>query len=445
MSLTKATYSLIDGAPVNILDYGADPTGLTDSSAAIQAAVNAGKSIFIPAGTFLVGTMIQLTQTRFSIVGIKGQSILKAAGNNAIIGPSADFSCEYGHIYGLTFTGAVNGSGTGIYSPPAPDCWYVAHWTIEECSFAGQLAYGIRATLIACVITRCDFGLLTPGLNFAAIESIGQATPTLRETSVNVISGCEFAFCNNTDYVVKFKYGLKTVFENTIFERNEPNEAIIQIDGVYYPVINNCWFELNTGDSLVKFSKSSSQDVMVATATNNIFNTSTGPTTAMFDFDNTDNKNFIFKGNLVGLGAVPLTTANVKLVEESANFSTNSSYAAVPTDKTFFAYGIETATAQAEVFTSASASANIATVATTIYTFPSLTQTGCYLVSYSAYRDDAANYSGFAVVGTDLTTARLIQNSTQTGITATLSGLNLQIATNSVSPIPVVVRITRIG
>jgi hypothetical protein len=40
MSLTKATYSMINGAEINVLDYGADPTGLTDSTNAIQAAIN---------------------------------------------------------------------------------------------------------------------------------------------------------------------------------------------------------------------------------------------------------------------------------------------------------------------------------------------------------------------------------------------------------------------
>lgn len=40
MALTKATYSMINGAPVNVLDFGADPTGLTDSTSAIQAAID---------------------------------------------------------------------------------------------------------------------------------------------------------------------------------------------------------------------------------------------------------------------------------------------------------------------------------------------------------------------------------------------------------------------
>lgn len=54
MSLTKASYSMINGAPVNVLDYGADPTGATSSQAAFVAALATGKSVYVPAGTYLV-------------------------------------------------------------------------------------------------------------------------------------------------------------------------------------------------------------------------------------------------------------------------------------------------------------------------------------------------------------------------------------------------------
>lgn len=47
MALTKATYSMIEGAVVNILDYGADPTGVADSTAAIQAAFDYAGSLSI--------------------------------------------------------------------------------------------------------------------------------------------------------------------------------------------------------------------------------------------------------------------------------------------------------------------------------------------------------------------------------------------------------------
>lgn len=42
MSLTKATYSMIEGAPVNVLDYGAVGDGVADDTAAIIAAIAAG-------------------------------------------------------------------------------------------------------------------------------------------------------------------------------------------------------------------------------------------------------------------------------------------------------------------------------------------------------------------------------------------------------------------
>jgi polygalacturonase len=44
MSLTKVSYSMIAGASLNVLDYGADPTGVTDSTSVIQAAYAAAQA-----------------------------------------------------------------------------------------------------------------------------------------------------------------------------------------------------------------------------------------------------------------------------------------------------------------------------------------------------------------------------------------------------------------
>jgi len=62
MSLTKVSYSMITGTPANVLDFGADPTGATNSAAAIQAAMNASKAVYFPAGTYLVQTKLVPTQ-----------------------------------------------------------------------------------------------------------------------------------------------------------------------------------------------------------------------------------------------------------------------------------------------------------------------------------------------------------------------------------------------
>lgn len=60
MSLTKITNSMIVGAAVNVLDFGADPSGATDSSPAFAAAITkisaTGGSIFMPFGVYRLNT-----------------------------------------------------------------------------------------------------------------------------------------------------------------------------------------------------------------------------------------------------------------------------------------------------------------------------------------------------------------------------------------------------
>ena len=67
MALTKVTYSMIDSAPANVLDYGADSTGVADSTAAFVLALAASLKIYIPAGTYLV-TQIDITQDGTQVI-----------------------------------------------------------------------------------------------------------------------------------------------------------------------------------------------------------------------------------------------------------------------------------------------------------------------------------------------------------------------------------------
>lgn len=65
MSLTKVTYSIIQGEVLNVLDYGADPTGVADSASAIQAAIDAAqtlkKSVYLPSGAYKINTKLTIS------------------------------------------------------------------------------------------------------------------------------------------------------------------------------------------------------------------------------------------------------------------------------------------------------------------------------------------------------------------------------------------------
>lgn len=60
MALTKVTYSMIDGAAANVLDYGAVGDDATSNTAALQAALNAlvnGGVLYIPTGIYRSGSL----------------------------------------------------------------------------------------------------------------------------------------------------------------------------------------------------------------------------------------------------------------------------------------------------------------------------------------------------------------------------------------------------
>jgi len=58
MALTKVSYSMIDGAVANVLDFGAMGNGVADDTAAIQAALNASYNVYFPAGNYKInGTL----------------------------------------------------------------------------------------------------------------------------------------------------------------------------------------------------------------------------------------------------------------------------------------------------------------------------------------------------------------------------------------------------
>lgn len=79
MSLTKVSYSMLNGAPLNAIDFDADPTGTTDSTIALQNAMDAAAAarvpLELPSGTYLKNT--ELVIPNFLVMFCEGTAIIQ--------------------------------------------------------------------------------------------------------------------------------------------------------------------------------------------------------------------------------------------------------------------------------------------------------------------------------------------------------------------------------
>lgn len=99
MALTKAHNRMIEGSPVNVKDFGAVGDGVTDDSAAFNAAFLGGnKNIYVPEGTYLFDNYVRVYGNT-SVVHSSGAEMVVNIGNNRLYinGPDdgSDFATGY--------------------------------------------------------------------------------------------------------------------------------------------------------------------------------------------------------------------------------------------------------------------------------------------------------------------------------------------------------------
>lgn len=161
MALTKATYSMISTAPLNVQDFGATGDGVTDDTAAIQSAFNAisatQRSVYFPPGRYSVSSTLVAPVGAYSIEFFGGSGYDGTAGpiNNAlktyIIWDGATSATtpvvKFDHTQGAVWRGISidcnYSAGYGIQlmtSVTTPGC---TKNIIENCSIHYALADGI--------------------------------------------------------------------------------------------------------------------------------------------------------------------------------------------------------------------------------------------------------------------------------------------------------------
>jgi hypothetical protein len=160
MALTKAIYSIVEGAPANVLAFGADPTGAVDCSAAILAAINSFAAneiayVELPEGTYLVTNTI--TVTRPVILRGQGCRIIAAVPSGYVFDldnadPSSPGNFD---IDGIEF----KWSGTfGTSTSGGIKCTDVFQLKISNCVFWGLGLNAINLVSVICgLIERNQF------------------------------------------------------------------------------------------------------------------------------------------------------------------------------------------------------------------------------------------------------------------------------------------------
>ena len=151
MALTKVTYSMIESAYVNVLDYGADATGATDSSTAFQAAITAaaGKYVYAPAGTYRINTQLTYNTTTALAPGLKlvGDGMSKTIFDTRVAGV-AMLSISGGDNYTFQMGGHLadfsiitNGAPANADGISMRSVW---HCDVERVSVRGLSRYGFQ-------------------------------------------------------------------------------------------------------------------------------------------------------------------------------------------------------------------------------------------------------------------------------------------------------------
>jgi hypothetical protein len=237
MALTKVSYSMIDGAVANVIDYGADPTGVADSTAAIQAALDSNiGTVFFPQGTYKTTAPIDLPDFK-TLVGVGGYegSLINGTHAGALFQHAFLRFCT---VKDMAFTGA----GCTAFLQTSFGANYNENFHVDSCHFYGQLSECIYGNLIFAKITNSTFGFFGTVVSaHRHIVSLGSSTNITNE---NFVSGNRFyrALGNES---VRFDSGTALTFVNNNWESNQA--LPLRLNGIFNVTVGpNNWFEANT-------------------------------------------------------------------------------------------------------------------------------------------------------------------------------------------------------
>jgi hypothetical protein len=229
MPLTKVSYSMIEGAVVNVLDFGAVGDGVADDTAVIQAAINSlttGGTVFFPTGTYFCNTGLTVagnniildfaggaaltytTPTQILLTFSGANCALRNAtinapavfdGTNAtpgygVVKIEADFfsatKCLFNNIprIGIWFSNCNNGLVSNcVINGGTVEGFYTGLNTVHAGIYVDPAPTGSQGNFIVAdnFINRCVQGTLTGNLGAASLEQSMAITGNVYELCWN--------------------------------------------------------------------------------------------------------------------------------------------------------------------------------------------------------------------------------------------------------------------
>lgn len=228
MSLTKVSYSMITGAPVNVKDFGAVGDGVTNDTAAIQAAFAQSSSVYFPAGAYVL-----LSKITTSNAYIRGDSkhtttLLTAVANDVAI--SANLCKAENITFQSSLTKSSGTVDSGLYA--SGPC-HITDCIFKQYSNAGlQLSAAYWYQIQSSQFTYCKYGV-------EGLVSTGWGDVTC--TSLNVLSS-SFDHCDKGWYQPSGNRLFNASLDTCLFDYCGIGLECATNDIAF----KNCWFEHNT-------------------------------------------------------------------------------------------------------------------------------------------------------------------------------------------------------
>lgn len=263
MALTKVTYSMIDGAVVNVADFGALPSeSPANNSVAIQAAIDYAKAngvrvVEVPSGVYQISTPIKI-EGSFGYAGIEfrgNNSTIRQTTDDVLLyvdpttsGPAPEFRMN-AVIHGFYFIGPGKASLNSV----GVQCQNGAGITISDCIirnfYKGLYGHGCLISNFEILsISACSYGIY--------FESTATYAPNDNHFNAVKIFGCDKGI-----KCINFPNGAMTFIGCEIEGNNLSGNTT---DGVKVSEFFNagkvtfigCHFELNPGQYNLYFDSS---------------------------------------------------------------------------------------------------------------------------------------------------------------------------------------------